>query len=398
VIIDGAGTGTIESTENGTGLPNQNGSSVGVYMKNCDHCIVQNLTIGPIYQHTSPNDYPSDEMAVVVYRGSDVTFTHDVIHDADYAVYVRSDGSGQEQHMTFTYNDTYRVSHNYAVTSAGGVSTGPYVFAHNHMHDWANWDTTTDAYHHSGLHCFTGSGTGPGAHINGLYWYDNLIDGDLGENTTAGVFVEGSPRGDQSDTPCADSTSQLYFFNNVTVSNVGIFNGEMNFSSGHDYAYNNTFIGNSTTNQGGYAGGGGGIVVYQGSSSPTTATVQNNVFSTFNNFAGVWLASTDAGNPDYNVYANGGSQAWGANNTTCNNQVFDFQHFTGWKACVGDTHSTAVTNAKLNPDGTPQAGSPVLGAAANLTNLCAGDLTALCSDSKGDARPTSGNWDAGAFN
>ena len=49
---------------------------------------------------------------------------------------------------------------------------------------------------------------------------------------------------------------------------------------------------------------------------------------------------------------------------------------------------------KLNADGTPQTGSPVIGLGANLTSL---GLAGLLTDKAGHARPSSGTWDVGAY-
>src|SRR5581483_9018250 len=51
----------------------------------------------------------------------------------------------------------------------------------------------------------------------------------------------------------------------------------------------------------------------------------------------------------------------------------------------------------LNSAGVPQAGSAAIGAGANLTSLCTGNLVPLCSDIAGNPRPSTGAWDAGAY-
>jgi len=57
-----------------------------------------------------------------------------------------------------------------------------------------------------------------------------------------------------------------------------------------------------------------------------------------------------------------------------------------------------VSSLNVNASGAPNAGSPLLGVGNNLTSLCTGNLTPLCSDINGIGRPSSGAWAVGAFN
>ena len=80
--------------------------------------------------------------------------------------------------------------------------------------------------------------------------------------------------------------------------------------------------------------------------------------------------------------------------------------FNSWKSacgCDSDSIVSSFTGALLNSDGSPQAGSPVIGAGVNLTTLAVNELSSLQNDTtKGDTRsplvrPTSGKWDIGAY-
>jgi hypothetical protein len=96
---------------------------------------------------------------------------------------------------------------------------------------------------------------------------------------------------------------------------------------------------------------------------------------------------------DYNVYANCSNSynCWSFGSA-------DTSNFATWQGTYGyDSHSVndqASTTGGLNSSGVPQAGSPVIGAGTNLTNL---GITALDSDLAGNARPSTGAWDIGAY-
>ena len=83
---------------------------------------------------------------------------------------------------------------------------------------------------------------------------------------------------------------------------------------------------------------------------------------------------------------------------------YDLVELLGWESCVGDAHSITTSNAKLDlqetvgAQGKPEAGSPALDAGANLTSLCPSTPEeALCKNINGEARPSTGAWDIGAY-
>jgi hypothetical protein len=122
--------------------------------------------------------------------------------------------------------------------------------------------------------------------------------------------------------------------------------------------------------------------------------LENNIVTNAWILVGVNGSAVTFGTLDYNAYgnANSGTQ-WYVNGTG------DIATLAAWKTASGEgPHSTyTASGVSLNSDYTPQAASPAVGAGANLTSLCSGNLTALCSDLKGVARPATGAWDAGAY-
>jgi hypothetical protein len=393
VTIDGNGVGVIESTNNGSSdkYANQQ-AAMGIYLQSTSHITIENLTIANLYVHDEPSDSSlssKSQYAIEDYDGNDNTVTGNTIHDTQVGVYYRNDsGYGDDDsvdHNTFSninnpVNQTYQFS---------GGSTGPFYFDHNFADGFANWDTTADSYHHDGVHCYTSDTGGSPVHSIGNYYYDNsFISGNgNGSDFTSFIFLE-SGTGSGS-TPCDDSSSNNYLFNNVLIDDTtnGISNGVMTLAAGVNHVFNNTMVGASS------AAGGPPLFSIDGLAGEE---FENNVLTSADELVNAVAGSFASTSPDYNVYADGSTAG-----NTWNCSASWIGVLSTWQSCIGragDAHSIYAASAALNSDGSPQSGSPVLNAGANLTSLCNGDLAPLCSDIGGSSRPTSGSWTAGAIN
>src|SRR5207245_1643355 len=71
-----------------------------------------------------------------------------------------------------------------------------------------------------------------------------------------------------------------------------------------------------------------------------------------------------------------------------------FNTLAGWQGACACDSQTLSSNPNLNATYRPNTGSPVIGAATNLTSL---GITALSADPSGALRPPIGAWDLGAF-
>ncbi len=380
ITIDGGGTGVIQSTQNGTNLPQHTGAVLGINAFGCTGCTIEYLTVGDMYVHSSDTDTAANNVDGVEFSGSDVTIQDDTFHDDDWAL-VAEWANGDSNERIFG-NDVYNNDHGFASTAGfSGGSIGPVLFYANHVHDYANWDTTNAAYHHDGIHCYTYGGSGA-AHYDGFYIYDNIFDGQVGTDMTSHIFMEGGSG--SGSTPCADSSSPIFIFNNVLTAGQDINNGLMDPASGQPHVLDNTLIGHDTRSG----------TCYTSNSDATHEAFENNLLSTcstlmYNNLPSIYAA----GSPDYDLYAGGGGNAF-----LCGSQFESFSRFGSWQSCIGgDSHSSAASNPALNSNGSPQAGSPAIGAGANLTSLCTGLLAPLCSNIDGVPRPPAGPWNAGAF-
>lgn len=388
LTIDGGSDGTIESTANGTGLALHDNDVAGIWALDCTGCTIEGLTVRDMYVHSSATDVAADADVGIYFSGSGLRIADNTLHDTTAALV--AEWNAHDANVRINDNNIYNSDHGFSSSAnqAGG-DIGPIRFYGNHVHAYANWDTTTAAYHHDGIHCYTSAG-GSAAHYNGLYIYDNVLDGptDLsgspdGDDMTAQIFLEGGSG--SGATPCADRTSKIWIFNNFLGETAFMNDGLIDTASGRPHVYNNTMLGVDATRG----------TCYASNSDATGGDFANNVMAT----CGTLIYNNDgarvyaAGNPDYNVYANGGENAF-----VCGGSYLPFTAFTQWQACIGgDRHSRTTSALRLNGDGSLSSGTPARGAGRNLTSLCSGELMPLCRGINGAPRPQSGAWDAGAY-
>lgn len=382
LVVDGGADGVIESTNNGTHL-GLHTPSTGIVANHCSNCRFTNLLVRNIYVHDGSGDnteVDQTQTRSIFASGSDLRIDHSVFHDAGWSVFVDMDNGDHDIHVD--HNNIYNVDHGLITSSdTAGGSFGPIWFNNNHVHDLANWDTDSNAYHHDGIHCYTVAAGRP-MHITDFYIYDNRFDGSIGDNATSWIFMEDSSG--SSATPCADATSKIWLFNNVGIASRDLGNGVFGMFSGRTFAYQNTIIGASSEP--------GSVGLNTGGSFVGPGALRNNLFSSVN----TWLSSDPAmfpgGEIDNNVYADGDPNG---NGWYCNGFVGEVAQ---WRSCAGgDAHALVVRSAGLAAGGRPLPGSAVLGAGGILHDLCKGNLAPLCRDIDGNLRPVRMAPDAGAF-
>jgi hypothetical protein len=396
IIVDGGTNGIIQNT--GAGTSGSHIQSRAVLAVPCNNCEFRNLTIANLYVHNGTAAEMSDITAINCIKASgDNMLIHDnVMHDAGWCIYFDGSNAG----LRIYNNNIYNVDHAISYTPASQSTTaGPVYIYKNHIHDYSNWDTTTNAYHHDGIHCYTVPNgyplsSGPpvqGAHIVGFWLYNNLFDGNVGGNATGHIFLEPGVQTDGTATPCMDGTSQVHIFGNLLLAGTTA-NGTIDLGrdSAHPLTvgldfYNNTVVGSSATD--------GRAVVFE---SVNTINAENNILGGANKlWDGVSFSNTD-----FNGYvscATGVSyNCWMVSGGTNN--------FSTWKSgCSCDAHAV---NSQANTDGvnvstgTLQAGSVMIGAGTNLLSAVSSwpieQQNALATDRNGYFRG-SGNWDIGAL-
>lgn len=369
--------GIIQNTANGTGLANQQ-SSTGIYALSCANCTVKNLTIANLYVRTSAGDTSGGSVIGIYYNpnSTNLTVLNVLAHDVRWAIFGAAEG------LTVLNSEFYNVDHGVTLGNSSGIVISNFTIHDNHFHDYANWDTTSNSFHHDGIHVwanFTGS------QVNGGSIYNNLFDGDVGNNVTGHVYLESVV-----SNPAGVHVSNVKVYNNVFLPPAVLrggyrdiwFCGDGGDPSGNA-AYNN-FINTGAQGQNFIA------------NNQKSVTFENNIVenSGFSDNEMDMASGSTAATIDYNTYMI--NPAGGNGNTFSWNGSFTDSLATWRSLCGCDAHSQLVTSAQINntSDGHLQSGSVAIGAGANLTSL---GITTLDSDKSGGARPPSGPWDAGAY-
>ena len=377
IVIDGGTNGLIKNTANGTGLGYAQDTRA-IFAPSCTGCVIQNLTIANLYVRTSTSDLAVRQTAVnCVYwlNSNNLTITHVTCHDAGWAF------AGYGNNFTLSHSNIYNIDHGLAFGPQG--TTSGFSIHDNHIHDYVKWDSTTNAYHHDGLHIWGQNG---GIATNGVI-YNNLFDGDSGVNITGHIYLQDSVKNvsvyNNVFLVPSNRTINALWFSGIT--SAGVLPGGP--ATGNS-AYNN-FI-----RAGGHTHGTG---IY--------ANAQNN-FTAANN---VLLG----GNSDITIQGGGYLSAVGINNNiyedllkdvgslnTFGYQGHNYHDLASWQAaCHCDSKSKLAPASQINASSLGQllSGSVAISAAANLINITSGSLSPLANDIVGASRPLSGNWDAGAY-
>jgi len=375
--------GIIEATANGTHLANQsslgNGQGVAVNISNSHDWEFKNITIQNIYVRV-PNLGDHSGALSEGFWGhvplTNIHIHHVILHDLHWGVATTADYN-PINNFEYDHFYSYNIDHSVGIGMAGAHSNG-FLIHDFHIGSSEVWDLATTDNHHDGIH-FYGGADGITTGVNtGIQIYNGLFDGDWGFSNTANIFFEDG--------------QNATIFNNLFYSSSGshpLNNGVLNNCNGPSTNrsvkfYNNTVIWTGS-DPGSY------IAVVCGG-----ADWRNNVFidtSTAGSASLVALAGS--GTWDHNVYA--ATQPWaglfGQNSSCCT------WTYAQWKANKGaDANSPAIGTGTVGVNastGIPNAGSPAIGEGANLGSL---GIAALNADRNGNPRPSSGVWDAGAFN
>jgi hypothetical protein len=375
--------GIIEATANGSSLQYQNPNTQAFYgCVNCHDIEIRNLIIRNLYVHSSTSDQTdSADTGTFAFQcpfsngcaAGTISIHDSSIHDVGNAVSIEG--------TTATSIKIYNVdfSHdNWAVENSGNGTRYLYIYG-NYFHDTTNWDTSSDSFHHNGVHNYMNVSTDS----LGYYFYNNMSFGDWGPccSTAIMLFTE------------VAHPANFYVFNNIAIqscnNNTAPVNQDYTAPSGPGESwYNNTFLGCPTTGSNTWA-----LQFYGLNMSDENNAVQG------------WGQYVTVGSGysfkaiDYNVYGSPGSS--GNSPYQCGNS--GVSAFAPWQAtgCSPDAHGQSVSDIQVNSSTAfPSSTSPLRATGINLTSICNGQpnpgLGALCYDYAGKARPTTGNWDVGA--
>ncbi len=365
LVVNGGTNGIIQASANGSGLANQQDGR-GVDFSGSSNSEIKNLTISNIYVHSSVSDEAGQNTYGVYWTGgSNVNIDHLTVHDAKWCIQYSPPGNSTNSNVNIYSNTMYDCDHGGVIAggNAGGVLNGA-TYHDNVMHDGANWDDAQNNNHHDGVHIFT---VQSGAVITGLLVYNNYVYGDWGSNLNDPIFIEANSGG---------TDNGWVAFNNVlTISSNHVGVGMLCCDGNGVQVYNNTIIGSSPNV-------GPGIHL-----TGTGVRVENNIVSTVSGATQLDGSGSIAA-WDYNNYFNIGGSGWSWHGTALGS-------LQSWQsACGCDAH--AITgNPNLSSTYSPNPGSPVISAGADLASL---GISPLDSDKAGNARPSGSTmWDLGAF-
>lgn len=340
------------------------------------------------------------QLNAIYLTGQNDTITGNTIHDCGWCIYIPY--ATGDTNLQVLNNEIYNWDHNmmFAAAGAWACSAPCLTLQGNRIHDNVNWETIGCVYHLDGLHTFGVVGST----MNGQYIDNNYFYGSLSGPCSSGfLFME-------QGSPSQSNASNTYIWNNVfDASNadgvnpngwVGVFSGV----GGVTQVMYNTLLCPSSTD-GSTVGWG---LQQQGANLTFEGNVENKCPQGNSLTKGSGTLTLD-----YNAYGNPCS---GTSNCWVNPAGVTFQgSFSAWKtACSCDSHSfTTATDIalKLNSDGSPQTGSPVIQQGVNLTSTGTGNLASLLLDTtKGGTRAslsrptgtctvqgTTSCWDEGAY-
>ncbi|MDP9338880.1 MAG: hypothetical protein M3P45_08435 [Acidobacteriota bacterium] len=368
ITVDGGSNGSIKNTANGTNLANRQITSTGINAMYCTGCRVTNLSILDLYVRNS-NDATNGVLqtginAVSIRHSDGMHIDHNVFTNCGWCI------SGYGNNIEINHNDISKMDHGVAIGPDASGATNE-VIHDNHFHDMGQWDTTTNAYHHDGIHLFSDSGPHTNPRI-----YNNLFDGSLGINTTAWIFMEGASG--------SFGIHGAIIFNNVLVDSLNA-GKTMLWMEGHGSSSNNSAYNNYL-----YDGHGGGLgLLVRGE---TNFSAQNNIIGDVS----YQSSSVASGGVNNNLYFNlyptyGNNNLFGWNTSTV-------ASVSSWRTlCSCDANGLFGLPSEIYAD--PSTGAIVspsmaIGGGTNLTRL---GIPSLNLDKSGNPRPSIGPWDIGAY-
>lgn len=280
------------------------------------------------------------------------------------------------------------------------------AFHDNRYHDAYVWDSPSNDFHHDGVHLFSYSAsqhTNLNATITGINIYNNLFDGDMGDNNTAMIFFEGQEVG-------------ANIFNNVGIVFPGrqVNNGLYNGYGKNINTFNNTVIGPpcsvsmmicTTTQTQKYS-----IFTGPGQLVKNNAYTDGGMISVNQPYPfdcpGTVPCQTVGYTLSSNAYIAPGDFANGFGSLINGFYNYNLSGFTSFEADTAEmggifTDNGIPTSTYFNIlTGSEKSGSPTIKAGTNLTSLCVslGISGNPCNfDIAGNPRPASGAWDVGAY-
>lgn len=397
ITVNLGADGMIDNLANGSGLANQ-AVSTGIYLNNCQHCIVQGSggSIASMYRHTQAFDSNANALltaGVKVVASSNVTVTGLRIIDAGNGIlHSWSNGDGT---VAFT-NNTIMYS-NQAIVSAGSGTLSGLAITGNDISDAITWfcgksgTGICSAYRQSGIRV---SATGASQIVTGLVVSRNYVHGQMGGYIEDWIYT-GPAYGQAIVGPHPNTNSEIAHVwleqsGSGSISGAQVFNNRL-ISGQTKYNFpqealivaggtslqidNNTLIGLSST------------VSTCLKFGPGNGNFQNNACAAtltgINLLAGATLTSNN------NVFSGLSATA------TMISGISTYTSLAAWTTATSQDGSS-TTGALLNDTAiyALKSGSSAINAGADLTSL---GITDLDTDYLNVSRPSGSPWEVGAF-
>lgn len=377
ITVNGGTNGLIEATAEGTNFASTTSGSTGVGAVSSSNLTVENLTISNMYVRTSDSDENAggigiqDTATQSPNAYSNVLIKDNTIHDAATGIDM---DYGTVSNVNIQGNTIYNINWGGRLGDRGAGATATNISVDgNHIYDFANWnDPGNNDYHHNAFYGWAQSG----GTLSGISYYDNTIGpGFGGSYQTSGFYDSGA-------------IGNVDAYNNLFLSTDGSCPADAMITIGTantpaaDYIANNTFIGTGSC-----------TAISVNGDSNSVFHIENNLASGMQSliFLGTDGASFDV---DNNLgYGLDASEAY-AIVPENSGDTSSFQTFAQWQALGYDLHGLYQVNPLLSDTYVPTSGSPAIAAGANLTSA---DISTLDSDFAGNARPSTGAWDIGAY-
>jgi hypothetical protein len=403
ITINGVSTGnwTIQSTLNGTSGAACTGGACS-HQSDFGECVNNGATFGgsnvtieyincqQLYHIASPADNGGeDTYAFDLYGITNLVIANNTCNYVKWCVRAPYLIGQTYTSPTLTaHNNTWtNMDHGYLIganDSSGTVTMGKIVIHNDSYGSMTAWDNTADGNHHDWIHM-----TSNGA--NGIFTdveiYDNVGIGDVGGNANAGIYLaqdSGSLTGAVINNVFHNTSTTHCWANGYILENV---------NAQPVLIANNTFVGNNSgtcTNNGESLNGDNGII-YDSSSN---ATIDNNLLIDMPNDVFYSEGTVGIAGMDYNDEYLGSYWTWSGKGGT--------GVFATWQGfCACDAHSI-LTNPNVNAGSTPpyqltNSSSPAYRTGTNLNAAWGSTYPELLTDAAGNARPSSGAWDMGAY-
>jgi len=384
VIVDGGSNGLIQATLGGSpgalclegacqySPTTYAGAGVGIGASN--NVEIKKVTVSNLYIHLGTGDDLNGNSAGIAIGGlgSDISIHDNIIHDVYAGIWAQYD-ERKESNYSIYGNHIYNVNWGIAGgdARAGSSLSGLLVYG-NQIHDFVNWNTSSNTFHHDGIF-FWAQQTGSSIRAP-IAIYNNTIYGNFGSaNCTAGLYLQKG-------------------YSGQTIDSVFVFNNVIDISGWCGYGVialnniqSNSQIFNNTLSNG---------LLFGPSGQGSAAVLANNVWLSAQPGQGMY--STEAGiqASDYNDWYNLSVNAFYYNSMW-------YKSLANWRTSTGFDQNSITLFPNLNLAYQPRLGSPLIGAGKNLTSICSGQpnpgIGALCFDAAGRPRHASEAWDIGAY-